>query len=345
MANSQKQMSSTFTFQQEYQILLNEVPEALWNERQHLLSCSSYYDNIYKNAVERQHIAQIVKLDKHTLFPGSREDVELKLQDLPGYLKNLRTNKITSDDMLEHRIKQHFGFSLSKSKKYVEDYPVNIEDRLNKCGSNAFIVYFPMHKYYQSQYMPWGIHIFWKEFVAWVNYTFRLFAEEIPFYNWFNILLSAAYKTALFNYHVELFATKLEIVNRKPYYKPYITNVYELTYKTPKCLEDALKQASVLTSRMVARLSGTNTTNIKETYTKILEANLFPPGESDYKCEAFGGPAPSYSLLTSEIITSKIKPDPFFVTSLIDVREGYSRNDVDVPVYMLTEKVMLERIQ
>ena len=71
----------------------------------------------------------------------------------------------------------------------------------------------------------------------------------------FTLLFCAVYRHELFHYHVERFATRLEVLYRHPTYRPYVEDVRHKVAGTSRWLEEALAQAVVLNSSLVSKRS------------------------------------------------------------------------------------------
>jgi hypothetical protein len=104
-----------------------------------------------------------------------------------------------------------------------------IGDLTAKFGTDALGTYLPYHNFGLSQRTPWGIYLFLEQLLFWsvwladqaVALRIRLSnadAAALAFYS--------VFRHELFHFHVERFAVREEVIQRKPIYLPYNHNVF-----------------------------------------------------------------------------------------------------------------------
>lgn len=107
--------------------------------------------------------------------------------------------------------------------------------------TDALAFYMPYHFFYPYW---WGIYFTWEGLVS-LGAQIMSNARPRPSSN---EALKAAhcflYYHEAFHHRVECFATRLELVNRKPYYRTAFKEIYNRTALTNGCLEEALANAT-----------------------------------------------------------------------------------------------------
>jgi hypothetical protein len=150
------------------------------------------------------------------------------------------------------------------------------------------------------------------------------------------------YRHELFHYHVERFAIRHEVAQRKPIYRPYEREVYNKMAGKEFWLEEALAQAVVLESTLVSKRLGFPNSR----YRKFLEAQFdqFGNGYKHFRGPAGIKPERAHKILGAEILTAEIIP-PFLVTELATPKREYTSKPESVPGYWVSSLGFMSRFQ
>ena len=201
-----------------------------------------------------------------------------------------------------------------------------IANLISEFGKDAFGMYLPFHYYDKC----WGIYLFKEIIESRILFLHSLFKEKISLRNITQLYYYAIYRHELFHYQVERFATKIELVIKKPVYR--ISRVlFKKVRNSEDWLEEALAENAVTESKLV-----TNRTKVNaELLTTIYERDLkdMPAGYRDYKCTKFGGPDAAHKLFASQIIESVLNPS-ITVTDLFSVKNEFIAIDKKVPTFL-----------
>ena len=297
-------MSNKFTFANEFNWLLQNLPSALEFENEDKIEdiVENYFSNSFTNIENSEAIP--IEFD---------------------YFDNLFLDEAISSDFNSDKSKLEFYFNPQTTNQEV------IKQLIVDFGHNAFGMYLPMHKYFTNKKYPWGIYLF-PEIINWhSNNLYSKFQDLISAEDIFKLFAYCIYRHELFHFHTEQFATALETVIRKPMYIQYIKNIYSKYVLTENWLEEALAEASVLNSRLVSNRSNINS-KVKNLIYEFDLKNM-PPGYRDYKCKKFGGIKKAHQVLASQIVNlEKYNPTP---TSLLTIKSFYSSNDKKVPLFFV----------
>lgn len=186
-----------------------------------------------------------------------------------------------------------------------------ISQAIAEFGTEAFGTYLPWHRYATSTKTPWGIYLFLEPMVQWaadLQQRSQQFNLKLDDSQALRLAFFAAYRHELFHFHVEAFCVRQEILLRRPFYRPYDQNVYQVLAHSDGWLEEALAQAVVLESNAVSNRLGLP----KHSYREFLEAEFdrFGPGYRAFRCEPFGT-TEAHGDLAAQIITAR--PDAWEV--------------------------------
>jgi hypothetical protein len=212
-----------------------------------------------------------------------------------------------------------------------------------KFGTDAFGTYAPWHAYGRSSTTPWGMYIFLENLIDWTVYVYPKTKDTTPI-GVFTLLFCAVYRHELFHYHVERFATRLEILCRRPTYRPYVEDVRHKVAGTSRWLEEALAQAVVLNSALVSNRSGYTKKKVQKILKPLFQT--FGPGYRDFECTEFGGVDMGHSVLAAQVARGHVEIPPSteataFATPL---REYYS-DSFEVPGYLVYRPHFVTRFQ
>ena len=221
-----------------------------------------------------------------------------------------------------------------------------IARRVAAFGSGAFASYLPWHIYAQSKRTPWGIYLFAEPLLLWAHEltkTAKACGQHFTYEEGLSLAVQAAYRHELFHYHVERFAIRSEVLERRPVYLPYRANVFIRNRNTSDWLEEALAQAVVLKSMLVAnrvlRLPA------KQWRTVLFkEFAKFGAGYRDHECKHVGGIDNAHVLLASQIQTASRTP-AFSSTAQFTPRAECGTPDRMVPGYIMAMPNMLSQFQ
>lgn len=213
-------------------------------------------------------------------------------------------------------------------------------------GTEALGTYVPWHVSVNSRGTPWGMYFFLDMLIGWAidlyeNST-NLPKPKPPIGEVFRLVFIATYRHELFHFHVEQYATKQEVLQRRPIYKPYVEGVRTKVARTERWLEEALAQAVVLESRFVGRQVGMKKAQLQSVLAP--EFRRFPAGYRDFDCKTFGGPEEAHCLLAAQIVTASEKPS-FHATGLITPKVEYGTNANTVPGYIAITRRLYSRFQ
>jgi hypothetical protein len=304
--------TSEKTFQAEFDFLLNYVPNAL--DLKHNINPEDYFADYFQ---EETLMEMAVKSDTNSI----------RIIPLPINFEKEIWNEPKLADEKRDSINTLFNAALESpiSRELVQYY-------VDLFGRHAFGCYLPMHKFFLNKRTPWGIYLF-PEMIG-ANYTKLLsfvLKKEITKQNLLKLYVYCVYRHELFHFHTEFFATNFEVSIRKPFYKLHNEEVYERDRDTEDWLEEALAEATVLESRLVANRAGIKKPLLKKIYKEDLKT--MPAGYRDYDCKKFGGPNQAHSVLAAQILhLSEEHPVP---TSKFTIKATFNQKDIQVPVYMV----------
>jgi hypothetical protein len=147
----------------------------------------------------------------------------------------------------------------------------------------------------------------------------------------FFTLFWVTYRHELFHWHVEVFALRHEVLLRQPIYRPYVERVrYSISQNNPsEWWEEALAQAVVLDSRLVARRSGIPPKRLR----KFLEPDFrtrFGDGYRHFECKSVGGVSEAHRILSAQVARVQQSHDPRS-TDLALIKDNYALDDARVP--------------
>jgi hypothetical protein len=171
--------------------------------------------------------------------------------------------------MIEAEIAKLF-YAPDADKRFLElvnNYPEHKLEknsgRLFGYGTDAYGTYIPLHLVWPNQRDFWGIYI--SEWMI-VDLAIRIFRhlniqhnlEELPVKKLLDIAYQVILRHELFHFKIEQWSLMLELITGRPYYLPYLEQVYVPTLLDPedKNLEEALANASILYSKKIMELAG-----------------------------------------------------------------------------------------
>lgn len=216
-------------------------------------------------------------------------------------------------------------------------------------GTDAFACYHPWHKYVNSRRTPWGMWFHIDNLLGFAD-VLRLKAKDIRLpldgRDAFDLCYLIAYRHELFHYYVEHFAIRLEILLRKPFYRPYVEDVFcnPKIVHTEDWLEEALAQAVVLNSRWIHnRLPQ----GISWRETKSLIKSIFREfggGYRDFDCKKYGGPDNAHRILAAQVAQAERNPSDTSTQSFTP-KEEYHISPKKVPGYLVFTPQFISRFQ
>jgi hypothetical protein len=312
-------MKSHNTFKEEFDFLYNHVPDAL--EFQIDSSASEIVGDHFGNNTLTP-ILNFEGLEINQL-PSNFYESFFQIQD------NVRLSLFSEkDDLLGNAMNSQL------SEELVQNLFVNM-------GSEAFGMYLPMHRFFKNKRNGWGIYLFPEIIGPHARRLHEKFKDVISFQHLLEYFIWCIYRHELFHFHTEHFATGMEVLMRQPYYLNYQNNIYRKFAMTEDWLEEALAEASVLESRLVANRIGLTAKLRKKIYKYDLDQ--MPPGYRDYHCKKYGGPKEAHKCLAAQIIhLTKASPKPTLINT---IKRDFGQDDKKVPVYMVTGFRSIRRVQ
>jgi hypothetical protein len=197
-------------------------------------------------------------------------------------------------------------------------------------GSEAFGMYLPFHNYHNCR---WGIYLFPEIIIGHAHSLFDFFKSENYSFNEILIMyFFAVYRHELFHYQTERYATKLELITHQPHYRS-LDIIREQVKNSEDWLEEALAEATVLDSLLLANRSHMSMDRIRRVYKHDLER--MPSGYRDYKCNKYKGHHQAHLHFASQIKEMKTIPG-FKLPELFTIKGEFASNDFSVPLYFVT---------
>jgi hypothetical protein len=106
---------------------------------------------------------------------------------------------------------------------------------------DALAFYMPYHFYYPSW---WGIYILYEGLESLAKYIFHNASPRPTAQDAVKAAHTFLYYHEAFHHRVECFATRFELVDRRPHYRKGFQTLYNATRGTVSCLEEALANAT-----------------------------------------------------------------------------------------------------
>ncbi len=235
------------------------------------------------------------------------------------------------------RFHQATGVDLDQMRRFVEKNRENRAALTMRFGMEAYGTYLPWHAFARSS-TPWGIYILPVRIAEWTDHllcTSRDLPSPRP--SWEQMFFApfwVTYRHELFHWHVEAFALRQEVLSRQPVYRPYVERVRGPISKNrpSEWWEEALAQAVVLKSQLVARRSGIRLSKLR----KFLEPDFrtrFGAGYRDFECASVGGDDEAHRILSAQVARVQQAHDPRS-TDLALIKNNYALDDARVPGYL-----------
>jgi hypothetical protein len=256
------------------------------------------------------------------LFGDLDFDSEIQfVEDFSDFLNEFKDY----DNYISYEVPIFSDTRKSKFQKLIDDY-----------GKDAFGMYLPFHYYFSSG--KWGIYLF----VDIINDRAQeLYNEQHNFFKQTDFLTLneikklyyyAVYRHEFFHYQTEVYTTRAEILGHKPLYINYNRYVKKFVKNSENWLEEALAESSVLSSRLVTKITKISSKSLKALYEYDLK--FMPPGYRDYKCKKYGGPLGAHVHLASQILQTKVDP-LYFVPQNHIIKKDFFHDFKEVPVYLV----------
>lgn len=232
---------------------------------------------------------------------------------------------------------------------------------LAELGTDAYATYAPIHQVTGSSGAPgdflWGVYISEDKLCRLAamlqSQCLKDYGEPRK-----QLFLHASYQIllryALAHFKLEAFALNAELVRREPIFLRYMANVYLALHRKSECLEDALANATILSSQKVNKIfaerypAGENLPGLSRCeWRRILKVHLFscqPPGYQNHefrdRWRKGGQPVDNVrrfalNYLCNQIISGEIEPKvdvPFFA---FPPDNYFLRGDILVPIHIL----------
>ena len=272
------------------------------------------------------------------LVEDGREEYEIPGQNGYTITRRVRTlygRGLKSGEALVEGIEEIVGVNLEEvytaGKRALKSSGVPAIDA--NLGTDAFGVYLPFHAFGLSKTTPWGIYLFLEPLILWAGQVWEETGKKHSFADILSLLFLVTYRHEMFHYHVERYAFALEVMNRKPHYRPYIEQVRTPVAKTEKWLEEALAQAVVLSSTFIKN----RTFLAPRDVVKLLknEFKKFGPGYKDFECKWTDGVGHGHRRLGSQIASGKdVTNSAEWVTDIAIPKGQYFGDMRAVPGYL-----------
>ncbi len=341
-------MISTGTFRDEFDFLNQHVPEALyadWNDPVNTFFTSTLLE--WVREYKHHRIAEY-REDAIAVDIAFDDDVNEKFDwirsvDVDEFMNSLAQSD-WDEDRFEEVFSHYFGFSAYQAHRYFLERSMSLRlaNLITDFGKDAFGCYLPMHAFYQSASTPWGIYLFPELIIEQATQLHGEINEGLQWWEHIVFYLYAVYRHELFHFQVERFATRLEILFNRAFYKPYRLNVSDEVCNSEDWLEEALAENSVLNSRLVANRTGISGKTFRKIYAHDLQ-NM-PPGYRDYHCQSHGGPEQAMRKFTAQVASGTVEPDRY-PTNLMTIRTEYAYPDQRVPGYFMVDPEVRRRFQ
>ena len=214
-------------------------------------------------------------------------------------------------------------------------------------GTETYGCFAPYHYYHTHPHIHWGIYLYFEPMIRWAATLYLVLhhkGETISFAQAFHLVWFAVFRHELFHYHVERFATRQEIAQRKPVYIPYKNNVFghSSIRDTEDWMEEALAQAVVLKSKLVCNKLGIGEKKLRKWLKK--DFKRFGDGYRHFECKKYGGPTIAHRVLAAQIVTGHQKPG-FATTDLLLPKLEYIYSKESVPAFFAARPRFLTRFQ
>lgn len=339
-------LKSTKTFKDEFDVLYDHVPDALYadpNDASYIFFTSTLLNYLQ----EHKHAYMLdyaVRFDEpqRELF-AQEESPWITPFQVNAFLQSLAENA-TDEVAFEEIFSQYFGFSAYRAYEYYSGgtKQVNLANAVTEFGKDTFGCYLPMHAFYRSSETPWGIYLFPELIIERASALFHEINEGLAWWEHLMFYWYAVYRHELFHYQVERFATRLEMLFNKPFYKPYQSTVSYQVQHSEDWLEEALAENAVLNSRLVFNRTRINARIFKKIYKYDLLS--MPPGYRDYHCRKHGGPEAAIRKLSAQIANCTVEPTQK-LTDLMTIKIEYGGKDTVVPGYSMINPEVKGRFQ
>lgn len=271
-------------------------------------------------------IDQLLPLDFLKTLSGENETL---LTDSGA--KQLKIRSLDSKFLLD--VKNYDFFELYNELKLIggERWAEPISEKmLTRLGTEAFGMYLPFHNYHNCH---WGIFLFPEliyQHALWLYDNFK--SAEFELKEILIMYFFAVYRSLLFHYQTERYATKLELITHQSHYK-ILSRINEEVRNSENWLQVALASATILDSILVSNRSKMDIKRIREIYEYDLKR--MPAGYRDYKCEKYDGYHKAQEHFASQIKEMKVLPG-FRLPELFTIKGEFGSNDLSVPLYFVT---------
>jgi hypothetical protein len=343
-------MRSTKTFKEELKAI-GDIPGVLYESER------DYIDN----AAKRSPFFVLQELERQFRLDAYRSIDKIEYRRLP----NIPDTQYVFENSLEKVYKSSKRSDEDLAETLFEETGMDIEGALNAyavdvvggqfsrlgaltadLGTEAFGCYLPWHAFVRSSSTPWGLYIFLEPLLLWTAQVY-VNSQQLPkpkpkLLTLLNLLFNVTFRHELFHYHIERFAIRQEVIQRKPIYRPYVSEVRAKVAGTHDWLEEALAQAVVLESTLLRNRSGFSKEVIKKIL--ILEFNKFPPGYRDFDCPTYSGPEIAHEYLGTQVARVELEPQ-HLVTELATPLKEYSADSAGVPGYLVWHPAVASRFQ
>lgn len=212
-------------------------------------------------------------------------------------------------------------------------------------GTESLGEYLPWHAFARSTSTPWGMYFFPEALIYWAadiwEAAHRLFPTITPS-DALWIAFYVTYRHELFHFHVERFAIRQEVLQRRPVFRPYLSRVRRVVTQTEDWLEEALAQAVVLSSTLVANRVGLKMKQLRDILRPLFDR--FPDGYRHFRCKRMGGVTKAHKLLGAQVVSGAVDPG-FIATELATPKREYGESPSKTPGYLVFAPKALSRFQ
>lgn len=124
--------------------------------------------------------------------------------------------------------------------------PISYDDTTRTPPPDCFAFYLPFHYYHPTW---WGVYLTLEGVVWLAGEIIRRSEGKVSPETAVQASRLFLYYHEAFHHKTECFATRLELTHRRPFYKTGFERLYQKTFMTDECLEEALANAEALNKR------------------------------------------------------------------------------------------------
>lgn len=235
---------------------------------------------------------------------------------------------------------------------------------LAELGTDAYATYIPIHQAFRGEKtlpgnLNWGIYVA-EQGICRLAAMLQHHCQEEYGPPTEDLFLQASYqillRSALAHFKLEAFALSAELVRREPLYLRYLAKVYLTQHRNSGCLEDALANATILSSQTVGKIfakmypAADGGSHSSCQWKPIVEKHFLacqPPGYRDYALNSIEHTAAgrgssvrreAMNYLCNQLVTGELKPQQEVPYYAFPPDNYFLRGELLVPVHVLRAK-------